>query len=458
MPPIVPDAAQTSRAEGLSRRPAARQPLDTRASPRATPRRCARGRRSSTAKTRSRRSINFILGLPGLTESGGRPADALEAAQARRPTCALVELGYHELLEVCVKGYLHSGERMDLPTFDTDYDAIVRGAGGDGATRRRRRRFRIRSTPRTSRRSTTAASDSAHRARVPAGSSINLRADDLITVPGLIDIGFQLTARQITGTIEDGGVLRAADAARISAGRGSPERPTSARGRRAARRARLRPRRGFLQTFARDGVVGRRRRLSNCVPRRLLPARTACIPGRTGHALIANDLIAFLNRELGTRGETVDVAEVLSDDGNTLATAVARRDGDRRVPRAAHARGDPARCRRRIRRWSTCFRRSIRTSSTCSRSRRSIRSSTRRARRCAASRRRGFRRAACRSRGSPGRSSCREGLEQTLPLNKEWSYFGDALRAVDAPHDPPFLPAFPSFGASAATRCSAASR
>lgn len=50
-----------------------------------------------------------------------------------------------------------------------------------------------------------------------------------------------------------------------------------------------------------------------------------------------------------------------------------------------------------------------------------------------------------------GRLTLPEGLEQTLPINKEWSYFGDALRAVDAPHDPPFLPAFPSFGASGNT-------
>ena len=43
------------------------------------------------------------------------------------------------------------------------------------------------------------------------------------------------------------------------------------------------------------------------------------------------------------------------------------------------------------------------------------------------------------------------GLEQTLPLNKDWSYFGDGLRVVDAPHDKPFLPAFPPFGNSGNT-------
>ncbi|MGY8689247.1 MAG: hypothetical protein ACKVHP_16120, partial [Verrucomicrobiales bacterium] len=43
------------------------------------------------------------------------------------------------------------------------------------------------------------------------------------------------------------------------------------------------------------------------------------------------------------------------------------------------------------------------------------------------------------------------GLEQTLSINKELSYFGDALRPVDAPDEQPFLSGLPTFGASGNT-------
>jgi hypothetical protein len=439
--PIVPDLHQTSVRTDF---PGTARPLDNLAIPGLT------ARDASTLRPRSplvhredakQTLINFILGLPALTGSGGALSTALEAAQARRPTLAFVELGYYELLETCVKGYLHSGERMDLATFESDYDAIL-GALSDVET------LVVATVPDPL--------DTAYFSTLPAAARIlrtepefleaqyGLASDDRITVPGLVDIGFQLTARQITGTIEEGGVLHAAEAARICR---AARRLNAIIGTVAERRgAHVYDLGAFLKTFARDGATVGSRRLTNAFLDGFY-LLNGVYPGRTGHALIANDVIAFLNRELGTLAEPVDSSEIMSDDGNTLAQIAA---------------GAPAteaflapRTRAEIPRMPPPDPSLINVFPPFDPNKFNLfpiqtiypELDPKGTKKCCTP-----------ARGIPagGMSQPRlakplrlpEGLEQTLPINKDWSYFGDALRAVDAPHDKPFLPAFPPFGAS----------
>src|SRR5262249_54090095 len=210
-------------------------------------------------------------------------------------------------------GYLHSGERMDLATFEADYDAILSGLA-DVET------IVVATVPDpldTAYFSTLA--DAATILRTEPEflqAQYCLAPDDRITVPGLVDIGFQLTARQITGTLEDGGVLCAAEAARICR---AARRLNAIICQTAERRgARVYDLGAFLKTFAREGALVGRRRLTNTFLGGFY-LLNGVYPGRTGHALIANDVIAFLNRDAGALAEPVDAGEIMSDDGNTLA-------------------------------------------------------------------------------------------------------------------------------------------
>jgi hypothetical protein len=389
--------------------------------------------------------VNFILGLPALTEKDGELLTQLEIAARRKPDVAVVELGYHELLELCVQGYQHSGDRMDLPTFEADYDEIVRTLAATGAAVVA---TTIPDPIHTAYFSTLATAATILRTE-PAflRKQYNLRDDDLITVPGLIDVGFQLTARQITGSIEDGGVMHAADASNISraAARLNESVATVA----ARHSARVYDLGGFLAKVARDGItVGARRFTSRFLDGFYL--LNGVYPGRTAHALIANDFIVFLNGEFGTSGAAVDVDEVLSDDGNALA---------RLAPGATATEAFLVpRTRAEIPRMPPADPSLINVFPPFDPNKFNLfpiqtiypELDPKGTKKCCEP-----------AKGIPAGGYSHpnlakplvlpEGLEQTLPINKEWSYFGDALRAVDAPHDPPFLPAFPSFGASGNT-------
>jgi hypothetical protein len=445
VPAIVPDLLQTCVRKDF---PGKGAPLDNLAVPGFTARdaRTLRPRPPLVHRRDAKQTlVNFILGLPGLTNGAETLLTQLEAAVARKPDLALVELGYHELLELCVKGYLHSGERMDLPTFEADYEHIVSELAATGAT------VVVTTIPDPI--------DTAYFSTLTTAATIlrteasflrkhfNLRDDDLITVPGLIDAGFQLTARQITGTIEDGGVLKGGDAANISR---AAARLNDAVRRVAARySARVYDLGAFLRLVARDGASVGARRFTN----RFLDGfylLNGVYPGRTGHALIANDCIAFLNKELGTEATAIDASEVLSDDGNALSRLSPGRTATDAflVPRT----------RAEIPRMPPPDPTLVNVFPPFDPDKFNLfpiqtiypELDPKGTKKCCEP-----------AKGIPAGGMSRpklakpltlpEGLEQTLPLNKAWSYFGDALRAVDAPHDPPFLPAFPSFGASGNT-------
>src|SRR5215204_1597713 len=429
--PIVPDVHQTTVRVDLN---GTERPLDNLAIPGLTARDAITLRPRSPLVHRDdakQTLINFILGLPGLAERGVALPTALEAAQARQPTFALVELGYYELLETCVKGYLHSGERMELASFESDYDQILGALSGIETVV-------VATIPDPL--------DTAYFSSLTTAARIlrtevrflqeqyGLAADDRITVPGLMDIGFQLTARQVTGTIEAGGVLSAEHATRLC--RAAARLNTIVRRTAESRNAHVYDLGAFIRTFAREGAVVGGRRLTNAFLDGFY-LLNGVYPGRTGHALIANDVIAFLNREFGTLVDPVVVSEVMSDDGNTLAVlspgapatdaflAPRTRAEMPRVPppdpslinvfppfdpdkfnlfpiQTIYPELDP----------------------------------------------KGTKLGCEPAKGIPagGMSQPRlaqplklpPGLEQTLPLNKDWRYFGDALRAVDATHDKPF--------------------
>jgi hypothetical protein len=445
VPAIVPDLLQTCVRKDF---PGDAQPLDNLSVPGFTARDALMLRpRPPLVHRRDAKQtvVNFILGLPALASGDGELLTQVESAVRRRPDLALIALGYHELLELCVKGYLHSGERMDLASFESDYGAIVGALAATGAA------VVVATIPdpiHTAYFSTLAQAAAILRTE-PAflRTQYKLRDTDLITVPGLVDIGFQLTARQATGLVEDGGILGADEASGLS--RAADRLNDSVKRVADRHHASVYDLAAFLRGVARSGVTVGARRFSN----RFLDGfylLNGVYPGRTGHALVANDFLAFLHQELGLPARTVDACAVLADDGNALARLpaggaatdaflVPRTTAD--IPEMPPA--DPGMInvfppfdpdKFNLFPIQTIYPELDPKGAK---------------KRCTPAK-------GIPAGGMPDPKLVKplvlpEGLEQTLPLNKEWSYFGDALRVVDAPHDPPFLPAFPSFGASGNT-------
>ncbi|HLE84853.1 MAG TPA: hypothetical protein VJG13_10980, partial [Thermoanaerobaculia bacterium] len=395
--------------------------------------------------------VNLILGLPGLTRSGGALPTQLEYARAREPTLALVALGYQEVLEPLVEGHqqLHrnpaepGAEPTELARLEADYGALLDGLAG-GAT------LVAATVPDPL--DTAYFSDletAARICRTEAGfleRQFGLAADDLLGLPALVEVGYQLTARQVTGELPAGGVLPGATAAAVSRGVATLNRTIARLAE--ARGAALFDLHGVMARLARDGFELDDRRLTADFLGGLY-LLNGVYPGRTGHALIANELLALLSGLGGRTLPSVDVGAVAADDANTLARlAPGPRYTDEFLrPRTADELPAPPPADPSLLNVPPPFdpqKLNLFPVQTAYPYPPFDFGGAKAAAGCVP------------LVGVPagGLSEPRlqrplelpEGLEQTLPLNPEGSYFGDALRAVDFPGETPFLPGLPTFG------------
>ncbi|MEM7352411.1 MAG: hypothetical protein AAF657_16535 [Acidobacteriota bacterium] len=393
--------------------------------------------------------INLILGVPSLTRAGGKPPTQLEYAKSRNPTLALIALGYQEMLEPLVPGHIHGGRRSDLANFDRNYKKILDGLAKGDTT------VVCATVPNPL--DTAYFSDletAAHilRTEVPfLKAQYGLETGDLINLEALVEIGYEFLARQVSGQVPEGSVISAAEAAKISSAVASLNGKIAAMAEKKG--ALVFDLHGYLAKVAKDGVkVGDRHLSADYLGGFYL--LNGVFPGRTGHALIANELIALLSEHFDRRIGEVDVAHVLQDDGNTLSKVAegGTFTDEYLEPRRAEDMpplppGDPSALnffppfdpsKFNIFPIQTTFPDSpfdfggIKAINKC-----------------------------VPKVGIPagGFSDPKilkplvlpEGLEQTLELNKEGSYFGDALRAVDAPDEKPFINGLPTFGGSGNT-------
>lgn len=252
-------------------------------------------------------ACNLILGVLSMAYGEQGPlATQLECALKRRPTFALVELGYHEALEAAA-----SGDASRMPgasDFRTGYARLVaalRGAGAEVLALTVPDPF-----------------DTAHFSNVTTAAKIlkvepsiivndyGLREDDLITASGLNELGFQLFARE-RRPLHEGAVVSGASAASVS--------------------ARVRELNGAIISVAGEhGAVvydlcALFRRVKDSgvnVGARRLDAEylggfyslNGYYPGATGHALIANELLDCLNRAYGADFPRADLRTVSMQD------------------------------------------------------------------------------------------------------------------------------------------------
>ena len=339
-----------------------------------------------------RTAVNLILGLPGLVRGQGDLPTQLEAALSLRPTFALVELGYSEALEAAT-----AGDPARLPSaaaFRAGAGRIVEALREAGA------QVLVMTVPDPMDTAHFSPLDAAGRVLKVAPSALaasyGLQGNDRITVPGLFEIGNQILS-SATRALPQGCVLRGALASEIS-GRVLELNGAlvEAAGQHGAlvhdlhalfREVRLRGiDTGSLQLSA-DYLGG-------------FYSLNGYYPGRTGHALIASDVLRFLDQAYGARFGAVEPGSAAQDDP---VVRYRRPAGPQREelpaprpapPPSSHRDGGPARtvASGDGDRWPAPQR-------------------------------------------SAGRLRLPPELQQTLPLSKRSSYHGDAIRIVHCPNE-----------------------
>ncbi len=332
-------------------------------------------------------AVNLVLGMDGsLVKPGGARPTALEYAVARKPTLALIELGFAEALEAATTG--RPDAIPDARAFGANYSRLVealRGAGCDVVA------LTVPDPCDTAHFSPIEAA--ARVLKVPApmvAAAYGLQPGDRISVDGLTEMGYQLICKTIK-PLPERAILRAPVAAAIC------ERVSSLN----SAIADVARKHGAV-VYDLHGLYGKVRATGVAAGTKTLTADflggfyslNGYYPGKTGHALIANEILALLNKHFGASFKPVDVEKIAQRDpvamyqlaegpdftpadltpppgGAPRAAAPAPTSGDRK------AAGTPI------------------TGAT---------------------------------RGLP--LTLPPGLEQVLPLNKDASYYGDALRPV----------------------------
>ena len=250
--------------------------------------------------------VNLVLGFPQLFLDDVPLWTQFEYAKAMNPTVALVELGYYEALDAAVAG--DPARMPDAARFGTAYSAILAGLRGLQA--------QVIATTIPNPIDTAYFSTPATAASITAATTFVIQVgyhvtpQDYVTRNGLYAIANQFSDRTIA-PLPQGSILTAATAAditnRVNALNTQIINAAKANGAvvydLAAffRKLRLSGVRVGTQTLTADYLGG-------------FYTLDGVYPGSTGHALIANDLLTFLNQTYGASLALVDVAAVAATD------------------------------------------------------------------------------------------------------------------------------------------------
>jgi hypothetical protein len=335
-------------------------------------------------------AINLVLGIRAFLDgSTAAMPSQVEYAVQSRPTVALVELGFVEVLEAAVAG--NADLIPNTGAFRSDFAELVR------ALRALDCEVIALNIPDPLDTAHFSPVEAAARVlKVPApmvAGAYGLQPDDRIAVEGLTEMGYQLFSKSI-GPLPPGVILRGAVAADISARTARLNEEIAAV---------MQEQGGFLYDLhalfhgiRESGVsVGTRRLTADFLGG--FYSLDGYYPGKTGQALIANGVLELLNRTYETAYKPVDLEKVIQLDPVAMYRQAEGPDftpADLAPPAAGSAQaGSPP---------QPAIPEPVPT--------------------------------------TPGSAGVEEpgrlplvlppGLEQVLPLNKEASYYGDALRAV----------------------------
>lgn len=338
---------------------------------------------------------NLVLGLPDLVQGEQKLPTQLERAIAHEPTFALVELGFHEVLEAAL-----AGRPDDVPSravFRKDYEEIVVGLGKRGA------KLLLLTIPDPFDTAYFSSVDSAA-ANLKVTPSLladafGLAPDDLIPVPALLEMGFQFLGDTV-GAVPLSGIVNHKGAAQISEGVHSLNDEIKALA--AKHKAEVFDLAALLHRVAEKGVtVGSRTLTADFLGGFYL--LNGYYPGATGHAVIANAIIEQLNEAHGATFRPVDLAQVMKRD-----PAAECRPAGGPVRSGEHSRATTG-VTDAVSRWVDAPAGTKRATKKSG-----VKSDAKAA-----------------AKPASGRLKLPPGLRQTLPLSKASSYFGDAIRAAN---------------------------
>jgi hypothetical protein len=256
---------------------------------------------------------NLILGYPALLTSGAAALPTqLELAERARPGLAVVALGYTEAVSAAV-----AGDPVYLPSaaaFAADLAAAVVALARHGAT------VVVATVPDpidTAYVSTAEqAAKLAHTEPEFLAGLYQLRRGDLLTLPGLVEVGWQFTAHDIGKPLPPGSVLPGAVAAAIGARVSEINREIA---KLAGERVLVYDLHRLFHRLRAGGIaVGARRLSADFLGGFYL--LNGFYPGPTGHALIAGELVELLNRRAGAGLAAIDAAAVLATDPLSMVT------------------------------------------------------------------------------------------------------------------------------------------
>jgi len=257
-------------------------------------------------------ALNFVVGWQELV---GRNADAapptpLEAALGQRPSFVLVALGYAEALDAAT-----SADPERVPTadaFGSDLDRLL------GRLRQAGAEVLVATVPDPLDTPFASSLDAAGRVlRVePADLAdlYGLRPDDLVTVHGLHEIGFQLSDGR-RRELSERAVLQGPTAEAIRRRVSRVNDRVRALGERHG--ALVYDLHGLFRRLAQGGAGGGVTLTGRRLSADYLGGIYSLVgywPGATGHALIANEILELLNQTYGARFEPVDLPATAATD------------------------------------------------------------------------------------------------------------------------------------------------
>jgi hypothetical protein len=250
-------------------------------------------------------AINFILGMPGLLNGGARPTQ-LEYALQRKPTFAIVALGFSEVLEAATSG--NPAAIPDAPAFRTRYSQLLSSLIGANSE------VLVTTIPDPMDTAYFSSIEAVSRVtKLPASSveqRYNVSGNDRVTVDGLTEIGYHVMARR-TGPLPKGSTLNGKLASEVSNRvKALNNEITSLANEKGATVYDLN---GLFRRVREQGVsVGSRRLTSDLLGG--FYSLNGYYPGKTGHALIANEIIEVLNRTYGQNFTAVDAQKLIESD------------------------------------------------------------------------------------------------------------------------------------------------
>ncbi len=254
---------------------------------------------------------NLVLGLPGLIDGSETVFPTqVEAAIGQKPTFVLVALGYQDVLEAAVN--VDPKLLPEIDTFRVNYSQILESivkTGSDAV---------VVTIPDPLDTACLSSVESAARVTKvePAvlGKMFGLKSDDRVTVRALVQMGCDLLANTVSKPAA-GSVLSGEAARRISQGVAAMN--DAIRELAAANRVRVFDLAGVFAGVRKNGLQAGKRKLTADFLGGFYTLN-GCFPGPTGHAFIANEILSFLNGAFGAAFPLVDLDAVSSSDPVTL--------------------------------------------------------------------------------------------------------------------------------------------